>query len=291
MKNILQKISLFSLLLCITTLSVNAEVIRHNKTGGSAKDEYQLSLLKLALSYSDTKYQFEESPVPLTQTKLLADLESKTMDVAWVGTSSAYEEKYMPIRIPLFKGLLGHRIFLIRKGDQSSFNNIYTVDDLKRLKGGQVGSWTDTAILKNAGLNIVTTSKFDNLFYMLDGARFDYFPRSVYSPWSDIANHPNLPLEVEENIIIVYPLPAYIFVHKDNVKLKNDILSGMYKAIEDGSFDELFYNYPLIRDGLANSKLENRRIFKVGNPDLHPKTPLNDKRLWFNIDEYIATQQ
>lgn len=291
MKNMSKITSLISVLVCLISLSVNAEVIHHNKIGGSAKDAYQLGLLKLALSYSDTQYEFKESPVPLTQTKLLADLESKKMDVAWVGTSLQYEETFLPIRIPLFKGLLGHRIFLIREGDQSSFNGISTLNDLKRLKGGQIGSWTDTQILKEAGLNIVTTSKFNNLFYMLDGSRFDYFPRSVYSPWSDIANHPDLPLQVEKNILIVYPLPAYLFVNKDNIKLKNEILSGMNKAIDDGSFNDFFYNYPLIKEGLANTKLEQRTIFKIGYNKLHPDTPLDDTRLWFNVEEYLSQHQ
>ena len=290
MKNIIKITSIFSVLFCLASASVSADVIRHNKIGGSAKDDYQLGILKLALSYSKTQYEFEESPVPLTQTKLLADLDSNKMDVAWVGTSTTYEENFLPIRIPLFKGLLGHRIFLIRKGDQSSFNGVRNLEDLKQLKGGQVGSWTDTKILKDAGLNIVTTSKFNNLFYMLDGSRFDYFPRSVYSPWSDMANHPDLPFEVEKNILIVYPLPAYIFVNKDNIKLKNEILSGMNKAINDGSYNDFFYNYPLIKEGLANTKLEERTIFRIGYGDLHPDTPLDDERLWFNVEEYLSQQ-
>lgn len=290
MKGMLQKVSLFSLMLCVMAFNVSAEIIRHNKIG-SGKDEYQLGLLKLALSYSDTNYEFRESPVALTQTKWLSDLESKNMDIAWVGTSSKYEETFLPIRVPLFKGLLGHRIFLIRQGDQARFNSITSLDELKRVKGGQVGSWTDTAILKNADLNVVTTSKFNNLFYMLDGSRFDYFPRSIYSPWADMAKRPELPLQVEKNLIVVYPLPAYMFVNKDNIKLKNDIESGMFKAIEDGSFDEYFYSHPLIREGLDNSYLENRIILKVNNPYLHPDTPLDDKRLWFDIDEYIADKE
>ncbi|WP_017446417.1 transporter substrate-binding domain-containing protein [Gayadomonas joobiniege] len=260
-------------------------VIHHNKIT-SAKESYQLSLLKLALSYSETNYTFSESKHFLSQNKLLNDLAQDKVNVAWVGTSSEYEQEFSAIRIPLFKGLLGYRIFLIREDKQDEFDQVKTLNQLAQLQAGQVTSWTDAKILSQAGLDVVTTNKYPNLFYMLEGGRFDYLPRSVYSPWAEMASHPELPLAVEKNLMIVYTLPAYFFVNKNNHKLKDDIYSGLLNAIEDGSFDRFFYSHPLIKEGLEQSKISNRKIFFIENPFLPPLTPTEDKRLWFDVGAY-----
>lgn len=265
--------------------SVYAQTIRHNAIN-SGKEAYQLSLLKLALSYADTAYTFVEKPDYLTQTTLLNELEQNRIDVAWVGTSKAYENRFLPIRIPLFKGLLGHRIFLIREGNQDKFNQINTINELAQLKAGQVSSWVDANILAQAGLKVVGTTKYQNLFYMLEGGRFDYLPRSVYSPWSEMKAHPNLPLQVERNLMIVYPLPAYFFVNKNNQKLHQNILTGLNKAINSGEFNRFFYQHPMIKSGLALSNIKQRTILKLNNPELSPQTPLNDKRLWFSVEDF-----
>ncbi|KMT66804.1 transporter substrate-binding domain-containing protein [Catenovulum maritimum] len=278
--------SLFLLVCCLVlNTSYGYEQIRHNKIS-SAKEDYQFKMLKLALSYSDKQFTFQEQAQYLNQTKLLKELESGRIDVAWVGTSVDYEESCLPVRIPLFKGLLGHRIFLIKKGNQAKFDNIDNLAALSKLRAGQVTSWTDARILKKAGLNLVSTNKYNNLFHMLDGERFDYFPRSLYSPWSEMLNYPELDLEVEKSLMIVYPLPAYIFVNKENKALHQLILSGFMKAIEDGQFDKQFYNHPLIKEGLAKSQIDKRIILKVSNQEISPLTPLDDDRLWFDIEKF-----
>ncbi|AWB68370.1 diguanylate cyclase [Saccharobesus litoralis] len=282
------KSGLYALIAIIFTWQTQAlEIVRHNKID-SAKESYQLGVLKLALSYAAQPYEFQERSNYLTQTKLLNELDANRVDVAWVGTSKAYEERFLPVRVPLFKGLLGHRIFLIREGEQQKFDGITELTQLEGLKAGQGASWSDTKILKNAGLSVVTTAKYQNLFHMLDGSRFDYFPRSVYSPWAEMEKHPDLPFEVEKQLMVVYPLPAYIFVNRDNLALHKAIVDGLYKAIEDGSFDKYFFNHQMIKQGLERSDIKNRRVFELINPELSEDTPLDDKRLWFNVKSYDA---
>lgn len=40
---------------------------------------------------------------------------------------------------------------------------------------------------------------------LLDGSRFDYFPGAVHEPWSEVASYPDLELQVEENLLLIYP--------------------------------------------------------------------------------------
>lgn len=264
----------------------SAEVqIRHNKAD-DAKEEYQLGLLKLALSYdNDNKYIYAPTEQYFAQTKLVNELKTKGIDVIWVGTSKDYENELLPVRVPLYKGLLGHRIFIIRQSDQSRFSTIDSFDDLKQFKAGQGRSWSDTKILQSAGIPVATTFKYRNLFPMLEGGRFDYFPRGVHEPWSEVKRFAYRNLEVENSILLVYPLPAYLFVNKDNTHLHAKIESGLMQAVADGSFDKYFFNHPMIKDVLLKSNIKNRKVFRISNPNLSKETPFEDEKLWLKLSD------
>ncbi|AWB69255.1 diguanylate cyclase (plasmid) [Saccharobesus litoralis] len=257
--------------------------IRHNKAE-SPKEAYQLSVLQLALSYDKAnQYQYVPTQNTYSQSKLIKELENQHLDVIWLGTTQEYEQKFIPIRVPLYKGLLGHRVFIIRDGEQGTFSSVTSLDDLRLLKAGQGRYWADTQILSHANIPVITTSKYPNLFYMLEGARFDYFPRGVHEPWAEINAHQDLPLTVEQDLLLVYPLPAYLFVHANNPQLAAVITKGLEQALSDGSFDKQFYANPMIKQVLANANLGARRVFKINNPNLSEHTPFSDKRLWLDI--------
>lgn len=270
---------------CALTPFLNAKTITIRHTLADVpKEQYQLGLLKLALSYdTQNTYIYQSSATAFTQTKLESALENKQLDVIWLGSNKNYETRFKAIRVPLYKGLLGHRVFIIKQGQQSKFDSITSLQSLKTLKAGQGRTWSDTAILQNAGVPVVTTNKYENLFYMLEGERFDYFPRGVHEPWSEITQYSELNLTVEKKLLLVYPLPAYLFVHKDNLELAQTIKSGLLKAIEDGSFDSYFYNNPMIKAVLEKANLSERTVFRIDNPNLPADTPFNDERLWYKL--------
>lgn len=273
-----------SILLLLSPLSY-AEVIKH-ASAEIPKEAYPLGLLKLALSYSSTPYTYEPTSEVETQGRQLGEVEAGDLSVMWAGTFKEIEQRLRPIKIPVFRGLLGHRIFIIRQGDQPRFSAIKTVDQLKQqITLGQGRFWADTQILEAAGFQVVPTTKYDGLFYMLDGGRFDAFPRGVHEPWVEIKDRKDLPLTVEKELMIIYPMPMYFFVAKDNAKLAEDIRSGLEKAIADGSFNEYFYNNPMIKDVLKNAHLKQRRAFRIDNPLLPPGTPLDRKELWFDYQK------
>ncbi len=278
-----------SLLSVLTANNLRAETIqiRHNQVeGNGAKEEYQFGLVKLALSYdTDNTYVYKPASSFLPQSTMIEQLKSNRLDVAWTGTSKELEAQIQPIRIPLYKGLLGHRIFIIREGNQYKFDNVNTFEDLKQLTAAQERTWADTKILKNAGIPMVVTRRYENLFYMLEGGRYDYFPRGVHEPWSEIAARPELPLTVEKRILVKYPMPAYLWVNKNNTELAQKIESGLNQAIEDGSFDRYFFGNPMIKDVIEKAHLTERVLFEIDNPFVPDTTPFEDKRLWLDINE------
>jgi hypothetical protein len=255
------------------------EVIKYNNTG-DANGNYALSMIKLALDHVDNKYTLEQLPGEYTQTRLIEDVKTANLDIMWAATNKDLEDEIEPIRIPLYKGLLGHRLFIIRKGDQARFDKVKTLDDLRQIPIGQGASWADTKILEAGGLKVVKTLKYQGLFNMLDGGRFDGFPRGVFEPFGEVANHPNLNLTVEKKLMLVYKLPFYLFVNKERKKLAADLTLGLNRAIEDGSFNKVFLASPNVQEAIQNGDLKNRLIFRIDNPTLSKETPIDREELW-----------
>jgi hypothetical protein len=244
--------------------------------------KYAKGLLKLALSKIPEKYEWDESTANVTENRVIQMLADNELDIVWYATTNDFEERMQPIRICIFKGLLGYRVLMIKKGTQHKFNGIKTIEDLRKVSLGQGRMWADTDVLVANQLNVVKVMKYDGLFFMLDGDRFDAFPRGVHEPWNEIATRPTLDLDVEENLLLVYPNPFYFFVSKSNNELARNIEKGLRIAIADGSFDDYVFNDPELKTALEKANLKNRIIIPLKNPTLPKLTPLDDKSLWFD---------
>ena len=247
-------------------------------------DGYAIAALRVALANQDEDYKVVVAEDQITLARAVDDLEQDSMDVMWMPADAAVEARLLPIRFPLLKGLLGHRICIINPAEQGTFDRVETMDDLKRLTFGQGQGWSDVEILKSNGLNVVTTSKYQNLFYMVEGGRFDGFPRGVMEPWAEIASRPELDLVVEKRVVLIYRLPFYLFVRKDERHLANKIMQGFETALKNGSFDEFFYNNNLVKDALTRSNLSGRAAFHLHNPALTPETPLEREDYWLDLE-------
>lgn len=274
-----------ALVMSSASLATSAQtVLRVNQTDHPL-DAYAVGALRIALEYMEGDYRIEISEDPITQTRAIERLEADQMDVMWLSSNREAEERLRPIRFPLLKGLLGYRIFIINPERQSRFDQVKNFDDLKQLTFGQGAGWPDIKILESNGLEVITTSKYNNLFYMVEGGRFDAFPRGVLEPWTELAAHPELPLAVEENLVLVYKLPFYLFVSPDRPELAEAIHAGLDQALAAGRFDEYFYGTDMINDALTRSNLKNRRPFTLDNPTLTEETPLDRDDYWLTLDD------
>lgn len=280
-----------ALILLLVSLGAGQTAIAQVKTlqvndSNDPNGAYAVSMIKLALDHMDTKYNVNVGTENMTQARANEEVKNGKLDLIWTTTDKATEEELEPIRIPLFKGLLGCRIFIINKKNQHKFDQVKTFEDLKKLTFGQGKTWADGKILEANGLTVIKTYKYDNLFFMVDGDRFDAFPRGVHEPFGEIEKRPNLNLGVENSILLIYKMDLYLYTRKENRKFAKELEAGFNKAIADGSFDQLFYSSPQVKDIMEKANMKNRKVFYLENPTLHKDTPLDRKELWADPKDF-----
>ncbi len=279
--------SLITLFVCAISGGALADselAITYNKPN-RVQSDYMQELLKLALRQSGKQYTYLTTAETYSRDRVMESMKSGDITVMWGGTSAQMEDDFIPIRIDAYRGLMSHRILLIRKGDQARFDRVQTLDDLRQFSLGQVRTWQDSDILEKSGFKVVKITKKPGLFHMLDGARFDAFPRGANEAWNELAAFPTLALDVEKNLVLVYPLPTYFFVSKHRPEVAQDLEEGLEKMLADGSFDRYFYASKEVKDVLIKADLPNRRAFYMENPFLPKATPLERKELWISLDE------
>ncbi|MGL6013969.1 MAG: pilus assembly protein PilM [Shewanella oncorhynchi] len=166
------------------------------------QQEWLLKLLDEALRRSDSGYQVQEMSTQMNQKRKVEEALAGTVDVFWSMTSKELEETVLPVRIPLFKGLLGNRLLIIRKSDEARFANVKTMADFRQLKAGQNRYWPDATILEANGLPVVTSYQYTNLYPMLEGGRFDYLALGAQEIGEELANRPDPALKVDSHILL-----------------------------------------------------------------------------------------
>ena len=235
--------------------------------------EYQLKLLELALDRAGQPYKLERVDLNLNQFTLQQELrKGKTINVFWMGTSSALESALIPVPIPLFRGLEGLRLSFIHSDAQEKFNQVNTLADLKQLKAAQGVGWADNKILEQAGI-ATYAGRYSNLFRLInDGDKLDFFPRGLVEIFAErrelAAQYPNL--AIEQHLLIRYPFAEFFFVSPESPKLAKAIQTGLERAYADGSFMTFFHENPRIREALASANLELRVTISLPNPDMTP---------------------
>lgn len=276
----------FSYSLCLIFFCVAADAATLRVIQGSHPlDEYAVGALRVALKQLNEEIDIEVKKEQVTQTRVIEELKLKRVDVIWLASNQQAEDELLPIRFPLLKGLLGYRVNIINPATEAAFSEVQSVEDLQQLSFGQGYGWPDVDILRHNELQVVTTSKYDNLFFMAEGGRFDGFPRGILEPWLELQNHSELDLIVDPHIVMIYHLPFYLFVAPDNAALAQKIALGLELALANGEFDHYFLNHKLVSGSLANAQIKKRKVFHLKNPTLPEQTPLHRQEYWFDINQ------
>jgi ABC-type amino acid transport substrate-binding protein len=269
----------FCLLLATTAFAelVRYPAIAHVEDPRSA---YPLALLELALAQSPRQYQLQSSSERMSKSRSMVFLKEHTeLDVLWTMTSVERELDLRPIRIPIFKGLSGYRIMLIRADQQAKFAAGTPETAIRRLVYAQGHDWVDAKVLQLNGFSVLGAAGYDNLFSMLEKGRVDAVPRNALEIADEASLLASRNIMIEQHWLLYYPTASYFFVNNANEQLAQDIDNGLRKIIADGTFEQVFQQF--FAGHLAELKLEQRQIIRLKNPLLPAQTPIKDARLWY----------
>ncbi|WP_052691797.1 type 2 periplasmic-binding domain-containing protein [Teredinibacter purpureus] len=246
------------------------------------RDAYFVKILKLVLTKSGEPYTLSTIKMPpMRESRSALYLNNSRYTVHWYMTNNTLEHDLIPIRVPLYKGLIGWRLLFIRDGNQPLFDNVETVDDLKKLSGVQGTYWPDSSVLRSNGFELWVTDEWNSLAELVSLKRADYFPRSVTEIWREASFVREQNLVVENTLLLQYPAAYYMFVAKHNTAHATLLKKGFEIALEDGSMDALFNE--TFSDYIQQSHLYRRKMMSINNPLMPPQTPYTDKRLWYHI--------
>lgn len=255
------------------------------------QESFYHDLLRLILKRTEAEFgpcTIEQTEHILTRMRSAALISrNQGVDLFWGATTVEREKLLRPIRIPLLKGLMGHRVFLIPANRQAQFSAVETLAQLQLMRAGQGADWPDVEIFLNSQIPVVASANYEALFKMLAAKRIDFFPRGANQILSELRHNNDKKIIVEKELVLVYPAPLYFFVKKENDLLARRIEQGLRLMMVDESYDRYFYRHPLIIDAISHLKLQERRVIRITNPLIPPGTPDEPPEDWLgNLKKY-----
>lgn len=261
--------------------------IEHNASpAGLNVRSYYLDLIERLLADTADGYgpaRLQKVPEDVPQARLLAQLQHHRLDLLWTTTNIQRESMVPPIRIPLDMGLTGQRALVIRTDRKAEFDAITSLEQLGKLKACQGAFWPDTTVLRAAGLRVVEMAWIDLAYPALHDGGCDYLPRALNEIDGEVAAMKDPGIMVYDRLLLVYPLPMYLFVAPDEPELARRLTDGLQKMVAHGDLRRFMQDHPSTSMIFPITRYQSARVFRLKNPDLPPETPLNDSRLWLDV--------
>lgn len=256
---------------------------------------YHVSLLQKALQKAARGRAIPriETVARMEQGRALRELQKgELIDLVWMGTDGQKEQLLRPVRIPLERGLLGYRLLTIKRQQTELFDRIYHLSQLGRLQACQGLNWPDASILQHAGLKVLTSPDYENLFKQINAGRCDYFPRGIHEGQPELAKRSLLypDLVSYPHLMLHYPLTVYFFTNQQNEALAQLIEQGLEQMIDDGELLQHMRHHPLTAHVFPLAQHQVRRWFELSNPLLSSQTKPYDRRYWFVPEDFSASE-
>jgi hypothetical protein len=246
------------------------------------RQKFPLAVLDLAMRKMHAKYTIRPSTETMERGRALLELEKpQRINLAFTSMASEAEKRLRPIRIPISRGLVGFRLFLINKEKQSAFAAVHNLDDLRQFRGGVGLGWIDADVMQQARLPILR-DKYDTLFKMTHENIVDYFPRGANEIFAELETHRKSQpaLAIENHLMLVYRNDIIFYTSKNDELLASTIEKGMLAAYDDGSYMKLFNEHPYIQQVLRDAGFNKRTRIDIPNPVLSEQDRAIPAKFW-----------
>lgn len=277
-------VSVFGMTFSAKAIAKDYIITNPQSSSQDKRFDYPFILLNEVLKRTEKEYgayELKRFPQTMSRNRALRSLLAGEIAVYSAPTRLEWEKEALPVRIPIRKGLLGYKLFLIRKDEQGLFDQIKTEQDLRKFRYGGGLQWSSSLALKKLGFETYGGADYEPLFAMLSANRFDYFPRGVNEIFTeyDIRKDVFPKLGIEESLALYLPSPTYFFVSPKYPALAQRIEKGMLALLKDGTFDKLFLDHHW--DALKKAALHQRKIIRLSNPLLSEQTPFKKSEFWY----------
>lgn len=214
----------------------------------------------------------------------------RSIDIFWLGGSKERARDLLVVPVPLERGLVGYRQFIIRKARMAEFDAIKTLADLAKFKACQGAQWGDTEILRAAQLPLVTSVNYESLFKQLAAGRCDYFPRGIHQGKVELAKraaaYPDL--VVYEPLILHYSFATYFYLHPKNKVLAQWLQDGLEKMIDDGELITYMQQQEHTSRAFPLRVVGTRRLLALPNDNLPAFSDEKNPRYWFQPSDFVS---
>ncbi|MEO9947227.1 MAG: hypothetical protein ABJH28_16030 [Paraglaciecola sp.] len=284
-----------TILLYLMSLSLSThasiDIIRtgHQQFAKDINQEYNFRILEAALKITEPEFGaykimvYGDGSIPKKRALNQILKKDGFFNVVLVTTQPEWEEKAIPIRIPIRMGLLSYRLLLVHKDNADKFSQLNTIEALKPISVGLRKSWSTWEVMQEQGFNVVNSYTYNSLFAMLEKKRFDYIPRGVYEVFEEVEfqSQANPNIMIEPHIVMVLPTPYYAFVSPHAPRIAKRLNAGLEMMMEKGIIRdmlELHYGY-----AIEQAKVNSRTVIQVENKTLSDETPLDKKHYWLDL--------
>jgi hypothetical protein len=209
------------------------------------------------------------------------------IDIVWGSATKERFDSYLPVKVPIYKGLIGWRLALVTQAKQQIFANVKTLDELRAFNPGQRLNWSDYKIFQENGFTITSGSSRRALAEMLLLERFDFFPRAVIEIEMEQREYANMNIALDPYLLIRYKSAYVFYVAKDNIELAKILTEGLHRAKADGSFDRLFERH--FKALFERLDLPSRRIIELNNPLLPQEMLAIEDHFWISPKTLLET--
>ena len=232
----------------------------------AAKNQYIHDILDKSFAAMGADVVLLYNIRPMNNKRVVEQLShNKTITLAWLSLPQQQTDSLVRTTIPLYKGLQGQRLLIIRHEDQEKFSNIETLADLTPLVGLQKQSWSDYTVLKNNGLTVNGELDYPGMIKALETGLGDYFPRSVLAIGTELNKLKQFNFVIAPNIMLQYPSDYYFYLSKSNSHIRDMLEQGMQKLQQSGELEKLYLQY--FGDVEKQFSLKQRHIITLKNKE------------------------
>ena len=168
------------------------------------------------------------------------------------------------IEIPFLSNALGLRIFLMKDNNVEAFNQVKTLNDLRKLKAGIGRTWAEKTIFKAQGMPYEEALLTSSLLPMLEKQRFDYLAISALDDTESMGLSKQSNIRAINNLMLYYPIPVRLHISGKHPELAARLKVGIDRFIASGEATTLVKG--VFSDNAVLQGDELVRLITIPNP-------------------------